>query len=171
MSTNVSNSRLEAERDWTWWYYCSGQDRRSSTYQGTNGVQRGRVLISVSLRSIFLCSQLSFTCDSYHLGSMLAVEYTTCLCGFEAQFHFDLNFEFVQNVIYVISINLPHHMSPKTVPNQMYSIVKLPPEEEEERYEKGRWVQITIIMIMIIIWKDMRKNNGVQMMATIELTS
>ena len=42
----------------------------------------------------------------------------------------------------MVSIDLPHHMSPKTVPNQMYSMVKLPPEEEEEeRYEKGHSVQ------------------------------
>ena len=42
----------------------------------------------------------------------------------------------------MISINLPHHMSPKTVPNQMYSMVQLPPEkEEEEMYEKGHSVQ------------------------------
>ena len=32
-------------------------------------------------------------------------------------------------------------MSSKTVPNQMYSVVQLPTEEEEEMYEKGHSVQ------------------------------
>ena len=119
MSTNAADSRLEVEthlksivspdsivkkiafnQGWnqkltwketgplTWWCCCAGQGRRPSTYRGTNGVQLGRAL-SESHRYSYA---LNFTCDSNHLGSMLAVKYTTCLLqsGIETQFDFEM---------------------------------------------------------------------------------
>ena len=71
------------------------------------------------------------TCDSDHLTSMLAGKYATCLLqneSFETKFDFDKRMQKC-DMVFMTSIDLPHHMSPKTVPNQVYSIVKLPTEE------------------------------------------